>query len=835
MRLTAFILFILSCGQRTSASASLSEWRFTMENTASDVEPFGPALAWTGFTATSNLFSDAVATWQAIFSSSSLDPQVIVDLDAINDLLSVNYADISALLEIPGFNYAQWNDTMKTINQTTSGMSQAMKMKSNLPGSPCNSDHQCWVNAMDIHTTRIIVNAEAWTSKLYAAVSVHDWQLNLHRVGYWSISDNFQYYSNEWSDWSRQLDQYNKWFGYLVNKIQQTQLLFLWARSWVDREHPDVTIWREAEALVQTLNSAISIMIKTHYDATAWSRTASSFYDMTILPENRVHKHFRWTPHQELQNECWKFDDNSIRMKLVTCPDYKEPEVDVYTVPVSGSTGKFVFELKNVSPSQGHIYCGNEPSDYDHVNMWFSDKTLGGSTTYEWSCISKMSWAVQLNFWPQMSTSDPCYFGIWDKVHVEADKNLLSENKPTWDFNIIPGNAGPTYQSCRTESLYECARGWENNYHEEWSDKEKCLAGGRGWVWSGQDPSKAPGCMAHCSCCRPLEFKGGVVPEFEAPEQKTNNAIYDCYEYTDFDYSKNLLSERDMCETAGFGLVYTGGDEKLAPGCGSCSSHCCQRREYPVDQTRFGTRFQCHHWTAEENVQLELGTPSSWVCQAGGLGRVYTAGSDRLAPGCGGCACCAPEEPPEGPFECHRWSKDEETLINQMSVGHGTDEAEQAVCLSAGFGYVYRGNGNFPTPFGCASECHCCRPTTPPAERYVAYQYTETDKNQGLAEMEMCLTSGAGFVYANRDDGYNLYGNDAVAPGCGRFNCCQPEPKVPALFECHHYSDEEMNRIQQGEDEVLVCRQLAKGIYTGGDASLAPGCGRCYCCTPTSL
>lgn len=360
--------------------------------------------------------------------------------------------------------------------------------------------------------------------------------------------------------------------------------------------------------------------------------------------------------------------------------------------------------------------------------------------------------------------------------------------------------------------------------------------------------------MPHCKCCKPLAFPGGAVPPFKSdPSSESGSSTgsasgdsddgkyewdkYECYHYTDSDFAKKLLSERQMCETAGFGLVYTGGDDKFAKGCGSC--HCCQPKKNPVDTTRFGTRFQCHHWTDDEKELISGGTPESWVCQTGGFGNVYTGGSDRLAPGCGGCSCCTPEKQYEGSFECHQWTDDEKSLIDKIAIARDTFDAEQAVCLSAGFSYVYRGHKDglpFPNPEGCDAGCHCCRPTTPPKERYEAYQYSDVDRAQGLSEMEMCLTSGTGFVYSNRDDGYDLYGNDAVAPGCGRFNCCEPKPKVPALFECHQWTYEEKRLIDQGKEEAFVCRDKsgARGIYTDMDASLAPGCGRCACCTPAA-
>ena len=48
---------------------------------------------------------------------------------------------------------------------------------------------------------------------------------------------------------------------------------------------------------------------------------------------------------------------------------------------------------------------------------------------------------------------------------------------------------------------------------------------------------------------------------------------FKCYTYTDAGLEKNHL-DKQSCENAGVGFVFSKGDDKMAPGCGSC--WCCQ-------------------------------------------------------------------------------------------------------------------------------------------------------------------------------------------------------------------------------------------------------------------
>jgi len=54
---------------------------------------------------------------------------------------------------------------------------------------------------------------------------------------------------------------------------------------------------------------------------------------------------------------------------------------------------------------------------------------------------------------------------------------------------------------------------------------------------------------------------------------------YECYHYTNSDREKNL-PERQMCESAGVGFVFSIGDETQAPGCGNC--FCCRPLVIPT-------------------------------------------------------------------------------------------------------------------------------------------------------------------------------------------------------------------------------------------------------------
>jgi len=848
--ITSMFLFI-------AAESQINEWANTLHLTVNG-NPVAAASTWTGFMSGASELNTAIGLFTAIWGWSHPQgnpmPQVLSDLSSIKASLHDLKNELDAIYDDSTKRDAKWTDIIVFLEGNTDLMNTAISMNSTIPGSVCYGDDQCWYNEMDHDTLliRTVIEEQSLVRLLYDAVVefMDDGSPNnLQRFGYMEISDNFPYFDDwEWGDWQRQLQRYEQWMGYLVNKVQQMQILILFCKSWLGGPHSSEEPWRDAFVQVERLNDAMQIMIKTHYDATAWSRTAASFYDKTYGGDERVFKLYKWDENNysggDLNNVCYGFV-RGRGMVAQNCPGHRDWPVEnaMYIYPLLDGSNKFVFKLYGVTPNKPGVHgttyaCDEYPGP---STLYWADKREPDET-FEWTCDRESALSVQLNFWPAIEPKDPCYMGVWDKVHVQADHYLLEEHKlrnaKYWDFIIIPDGGEPDRQSCMSQSLYECAHGWwsdTSNPHIT-SDKEKCLVGGPGWVWSGGDASKAPGCVAHCKCCKPLRFPGGVVPEF--PEQDSSGGnhdkdAYECYHYSEFDLAKGL-TDKEMCEGAGYGIVYTGGDnDKAAPGCGNCS--CCQSKQNPVDETRFGTRFECHHYTDDEKDRMLSGSePESWVCQGAGHGFLYTEGQDRLAPGCGGCYCCKPETTPgDGQFECYVYDDDESTLIDQLRENYDDTASERAVCLSGGFGFVFTDGDDSLAP-GCDGSCHCCQPVVRPAERYTGYSFTDEDMSiTGISERERCLTSGAGFVYTDRDDHHRPFGNQAVAPGCGRWDqCCKPDVPTKDRFECHHWTDGDKEAMAHDLDPEYVCRVYDNYVYTGGDGSLAPGCGRCSCCKP---
>jgi len=127
----------------------------------------------------------------------------------------------------------------------------------------------------------------------------------------------------------------------------------------------------------------------------------------------------------------------------------------------------------------------------------------------------------------------------------------------------------------------------------------------------------------------------------EAPISGTrNDDMFTCYHYTTADLAMTSLPESERCLTAGWGFVYTGGDDSLAPGCGRCS--CCQpvnKVETPSDRC-----FSCYHYTYDDWNWVASGQMSERVmCESRGDGFLYSQGNDSIAPGCDRCWCCKPE------------------------------------------------------------------------------------------------------------------------------------------------------------------------------------------------
>lgn len=319
--------------------------------------------------------------------------------------------------------------------------------------------------------------------------------------------------------------------------------------------------------------------------------------------------------------------------------------------------------------------------------------------------------------------------------------------------------------------------------------------------------------------------------------------------------------------TAGFGFLYTRGDERLAPGCGDC--HCCQPVHPPALQ------FKCYHYTSQDWEDKEhFGWTEEDLCiQYTGWGHVFANGDMSVAPGCGRCDCCVPDVPTPAKYECYHYTDDDMAYQKRLGL------SDARMCLTAGLGF---GHQIFPHPDellpvddlpypGCDFPCECCQPATgtlagaqsagtdsghllapPPSgsmdiglveapisgtldeHSFTCYHYTEADLAMtNLPESERCLTAGWGFVYTG--------GDASLAPGCGRCSCCQPVNKVETpsdrCFSCYHYTSADWALVDTGiMSERAMCETRGQGfLYTEGNDSIAPGCDRCWCCQPVPI
>lgn len=335
----------------------------------------------------------------------------------------------------------------------------------------------------------------------------------------------------------------------------------------------------------------------------------------------------------------------------------------------------------------------------------------------------------------------------------------------------------------------------------------------------------------------------------------TSIPLFKCYHYTDVDLEMDL-PEEERCMTAGFGFLYTRGDESLAPGCGDC--YCCQPVNPPALQ------FQCYQYTTQDWEEKEhFGWTEEELCtQYTGWGHVFANGDMSVAPGCGRCDCCVPDVPTPERYECYHYTEDD--LLYQQRLGL----SDARMCFTAGLGFGYQDSEDAvniqPYP-GCDYPCECCRPVSgtfestatdsghlvapPPSSSknialveapisgslddhaFTCYHYTTEDLAMtSIPESERCLTAGWGFVYTG--------GDASLAPGCGRCSCCQPVNKVETpsdrCFSCYHYTNEDWRLVEAGiMSERDMCKTRGQGfLYTQGNDSIAPGCDRCWCCQP---
>ncbi|KAK3600652.1 hypothetical protein CHS0354_031565 [Potamilus streckersoni] len=74
-------------------------------------------------------------------------------------------------------------------------------------------------------------------------------------------------------------------------------------------------------------------------------------------------------------------------------------------------------------------------------------------------------------------------------------------------------------------------------------------------------------------------------------------------------------------------------------------------------------------------------------------------------------------------------------------------------------------------------------------------------------------------------------GVDSLAPGCGKCWCCQ---KLETRWTCHQWTESERTQIENlggtKEAQRQVCDAKTGYVFTAGVNSLTPGCGSCWCC-----
>ena len=55
-------------------------------------------------------------------------------------------------------------------------------------------------------------------------------------------------------------------------------------------------------------------------------------------------------------------------------------------------------------------------------------------------------------------------------------------------------------------------------------------------------------------------------------------------------------------------------------------------------------------------------------------------------------------------------------------------------------------------------------------------------------------------------------------------------------YQCYHYTTEETSAIYNGlQTERVTCESNQGFVFSGGDDTLAPGCGLCWCCQPGTI
>jgi hypothetical protein len=122
-----------------------------------------------------------------------------------------------------------------------------------------------------------------------------------------------------------------------------------------------------------------------------------------------------------------------------------------------------------------------------------------------------------------------------------------------------------------------------------------------------------------------------------------------------------------------------------------------------------------------------------------------------------------------------------------------------------------------------ANSAKCVTITGMAANTYRPYNYTAGEQARiasGEDQQKVCEVRGR--IYTQ--------GDQSLAPGCGTGAwCCAPTN----TYKPYKYTQADLDRIKGGVSEQTVCEQQNR-VFSKGDDSLAPGCGREWCCEPST-
>ena len=103
----------------------------------------------------------------------------------------------------------------------------------------------------------------------------------------------------------------------------------------------------------------------------------------------------------------------------------------------------------------------------------------------------------------------------------------------------------------------------------------------------------------------PAPATSSNTDDYHDGNEQGNGVTYTCHEYSEeeqADRESGWLSEREVCEGKA-NRVFTGGNDTLAPGCGSCwcctsnAESVCEGRDFPKDRC---LSIGCCQWEAEK-------------------------------------------------------------------------------------------------------------------------------------------------------------------------------------------------------------------------------------------